>query len=93
MADLSGVTFFFEYSMEFGLGVGDIWPDGDAPENPSIEDVEALIEKDGGKSRIFRLWEFDNDVADSLELRRFPPYVPTPPPIPPQEEVLFEAPE
>lgn len=29
----------------FTLGVDEIWPDGDAPENPTVEDVVAQMEK------------------------------------------------
>lgn len=42
------------------LGVDAIWPDGDAPENPTADDVRALLE-DGPVIRNLREWNMDEN--------------------------------
>lgn len=36
--------FNFDFNGHCVLSVDEIWPDGDAPENPTAEDVKKLIE-------------------------------------------------
>lgn len=36
-------TFHFEFAGDHDLTVSEIWPDGDAPENPTTEDVIARV--------------------------------------------------
>lgn len=40
------------------LTVEEIWPDGDAPENPTLADVIAVVQKhgNGGPLRLARDW-------------------------------------
>lgn len=40
------ITFGIEISMHDTLTIQEIWPDGDAPEEPTVEDVRALLLKD-----------------------------------------------
>ena len=54
----------FEYSGSVNMGERELWPDGDAPENWTLQDVVKLIVKDGGKFRILRDW----NLTDALEL-------------------------
>jgi hypothetical protein len=92
MSDTEPV-FTFHFDADFWMKVDDLWPDGDAPANPSIEDVQALVAKCGGKHRILHEWDLDHAIADSLRITRFPNWEPTPPPDPPeppQKEVLFQ---
>lgn len=49
-------TFLFEWVGIHGLGVSEIWPDGDAPENPTVDDVIAVIRKNGGVDDVLRNW-------------------------------------
>jgi hypothetical protein len=42
---------------DFDLSIDELWPDGDAPENPTAEDVKGLIEKCGGILQIIRDWD------------------------------------
>jgi len=50
------------------LEIDELWPDGDAPENPTTRDVEILIEQYGGILTVLRdwgLWEdLDFEVID-----------------------------
>jgi len=54
-------TWHIEVGDSADLTVGEIWPDGDAPENPTDEDVIAVLVKQG-KYRIQQDWGFDLDV-------------------------------
>lgn len=38
------------------LTVDELWPDGDAPDNPTVSDVRALIDKCGGLKRTIDEW-------------------------------------
>lgn len=49
------------------LGIEELWPDGDAPENPTAEDVQLLIEDCGGAEMIIRDWNLEVEV-DVYEL-------------------------
>lgn len=40
---MSAPTFFVEITLEAELQVRDVWPDGDAPANPSCADVVAVM--------------------------------------------------
>jgi hypothetical protein len=41
----------------------DLWPDGDAPENPTLDDVIKLIQKDGGPDRVAQDWNLLDGLA------------------------------
>lgn len=45
------------------LSIAELWPDGDAPPNPTVGDVEALIEKCGGVVKIMRDWSLEFDAV------------------------------
>lgn len=36
--------------------VNDVWPDGDAPENPTVDDVLEVMQQEGRKSRMIENW-------------------------------------
>lgn len=62
----------FEISIEASvyLTVEEIWPDGDAPEDPIAADVKALLEKSGPKMRVLRDWDLLQDVDVYVETER-----------------------
>ena len=39
-----------------GMTVNDLWPDGDAPNEPSAQDVAILIDECGGTMRVLSDW-------------------------------------
>jgi hypothetical protein len=56
--------FDFDISITATLSVDDIWPDGDAPENPTVSDVrQVFIESGRGNiMRAAREWNLDDDA-------------------------------
>lgn len=44
------------------LPLDHIWPDGDAPENPTVEDVRALFPWDGDPAALIREWNLIPEV-------------------------------
>lgn len=44
----------------------ELWPDGDAPDVITEQDVLDLIEKDGGPSRVITDWGFQPEVRVSI---------------------------
>lgn len=55
--------FFISIRMDDVLGIDQLWPDGDAPENPTAEDVLDLIEECGGAEMIIRDWNLPLEVS------------------------------
>lgn len=43
------------------LDIESLWPDGDAPEHPTIADVQKVIDRDGGIERVLHDWNLDQD--------------------------------
>lgn len=52
-------SFVFDMSNYFTLHVDEIWPDGDAPDNPTVADVWKVIEHCGGKRRVIDEWNLN----------------------------------
>lgn len=42
------------------LAIADIWPDGDAPENPTAEDVVDLLRGEGDLHKVLIDWSLDD---------------------------------
>lgn len=66
---MSDHKFFIsaEYDGEFGLE--QIWPDGDAPENPTAEDVAAVMRQSGGIQTWMMEWNIPlRVVVDSFQV-------------------------
>ena len=60
--------FVIRYEAEATLDVKALWPDGDAPENPTEDDVRELIESCGGIHRVLGDWNLgDRDLYDVVE--------------------------
>lgn len=66
--------FSLTYEVDAVLTVEELWPDGDAPANPTEADVLALVEKCGGWRTILREWDLDNDgIGHVHEIKPFVP--------------------
>jgi hypothetical protein len=44
------------------VSVDDIWPDGDAPENPTAADVQREIDKSRDLATALLYWNLDEDL-------------------------------
>lgn len=68
--------FNFSISADIWLEVKDIWPDGDAPENPTVADVLEVIKKCGGKRDVLTDWslldDLDLTVSDDKDSKDVP---------------------
>lgn len=62
------VRFTLTYSIMVDFSVDELWPDGDAPENPTADDVEGLIDSCGGWPRIISDWNLNEDATWSVEV-------------------------
>lgn len=65
-------TFEFHISTTKYLDVDEIWPDGDAPENPTREDVIAVIKQCGGPKNVIPDWDLNYDLVlevDGVEVK------------------------
>jgi len=49
-------VFRIDFRSTFTLSDRDLWPDGDAPEDPTVEDVAARLEAYGGARRVIMDW-------------------------------------
>jgi hypothetical protein len=47
---------------DFPLEIDQIWPDGDTPENPTPEDVAAVMRKCGGRLSVLLDWSLEPRV-------------------------------
>lgn len=57
-------TFNFTVDGAYSLTVDEIWPDGDAPENPSVQDVIAKVKSDcSSVYELIREWNLDQDLT------------------------------
>ena len=68
-------TFEFTVTGFTVLEVSEIWPDGDAPEDPTVEDVLAMISKFGGSENFIS----ECGLANGLTLTVDGEYVPRTP--------------
>lgn len=51
--------FSVEFGGQYDLSVEDVWPDGDAPENPTTADVLTAMRKSGSLSRLISDWNME----------------------------------
>lgn len=52
-------TFHIEWGGEADLTIGEIWPNGDAPEDPTVEDVIAEMGKWRSARTLSRDWNLE----------------------------------
>ena len=62
--------FTIEASGVFTFNVRQLWPDGDWPDEPKIEDVEKLIEREGGGACVISEWNLDPKLSVSVSRSR-----------------------
>jgi hypothetical protein len=55
-------TFRISISIDEYFTKEELWPDGDAPENPTAKDIVELIRKCGGVKRIIEDWNLDDTI-------------------------------
>jgi hypothetical protein len=62
----------FQISMhvDVTLSTAEIWPDGNAPAEPTEEDVRQLIERSGGPATVLRTWSLDADLVTTVRGRQ-----------------------
>ena len=63
--------FEIKYEITVVLDVGELWPDGDGPQNPTSGDVIDLIHRNGGFSDIIKDWnleQFGDIISQVVEL-------------------------
>jgi len=53
--------FTITYQVESTLKAEELWPDGGAPDNPTVQDVIALIKSSGGIYRVLDDWNLRQD--------------------------------
>lgn len=58
------VTFNFEWGGSADLTVDEVWPDGDAPENPTTDDVLKAMLKAGSLRRLVNEWMLDIEEVE-----------------------------
>lgn len=55
-----------KYTVSFGghveLKVEEVWPEGDAPEKPTVADVVAVMQSCGDQRQVLQAWMLDNYV-------------------------------
>ncbi len=60
--------FQITYTVDATLDADALWPDGDAPENPTAADVRELIENEGGILRVIDDWNLGGRGFDVDEV-------------------------
>lgn len=55
-------SFRILISIDAQLDKDELWPDVDAPENPTVKDVVKLIRQCGGAKRIIEEWNLDGSI-------------------------------
>lgn len=70
MADDDEVTISIHVEADIDMDVRDIWPDGDAPEVISADEVKHLMEHQGSKRRVLDDWMLIGDLDISVEVSR-----------------------
>lgn len=51
--------FLIRVEADFYTDVDEVWPDGDAPAEPTADDVREVIRKSGGVVRFIEEWTLD----------------------------------
>lgn len=71
MADAPVTEFLFDIvSDTIALSIDEIWPDGDAPENPTAEDVAAVMRVGGTSTRVLHDWSLDSYINVDVSTAR-----------------------
>lgn len=54
-----GICIHIAFGGEHDLTLDDVWPDGDAPDNPTANDIAALLHSGGSLWTVARDWNLD----------------------------------
>lgn len=68
---MSDKTFHIIFDGHVTFSVDDVWPDGDAPDNPTADDVAEVMRSTGEKWLVMREWglnQFVNVSVDHVEV-------------------------
>ena len=60
---LMASSFDIEVGGSWTLSVREVWPDKDAPEDPTTQDVIAEIKKSGSIRRLIQDWDLNPDTV------------------------------
>lgn len=66
MSERKHPGFSIGLSCDVVLSIADLWPDGNAPANPTVSDVAALVMKEGGLRHIIRAWDLDRETEMTI---------------------------
>ena len=55
--------FIITYEVNHAYSIEDIWPDGDAPENPTVADVKKVLDECGSVEQVVLDWEMIDPCA------------------------------
>lgn len=61
--------FELVFTLAVELGKVELWPDGDMPTDPTPEDVERLVAKDGGPGAVLDRWDLLHANANKVTMR------------------------
>ncbi len=53
------MAFHIEWGGEADLSIKEVWPDGDAPDNPTAEDVIAVMKRSRSINRLLLAWNLE----------------------------------
>jgi hypothetical protein len=54
--------FDIDILVTYRISADEVWPDGDAPPNPTAQDVIEVINNNGGPVQIITDWNLDADL-------------------------------
>jgi hypothetical protein len=74
MTNTSNKKFCFSIETHVDLTVDEIWPDNDAPENPTVDDVLKVIAECGGATQVIQDWNLVDDLTLSVSEDASPIY-------------------
>jgi hypothetical protein len=60
--------FRISYTVDVTLNASEIWPDNNAPANPTEQDVLQVIEKGGGIYQVIGDWNLNTSDATHLDV-------------------------
>lgn len=63
-----GDKFMISFDTSLTMTIDEIWPDGDAPENPGVEDVLVALEESGSFISVLNDWCFPNEGWDVMRI-------------------------
>ena len=61
-------TFTIYYIGETTLSLNAIWPDGNAPKNPTAQDVLDRMQEEGSKIQMLDSWNMQDDILVTVEM-------------------------